>query len=193
MTSTSFFRNDRPDLLRTVLWVCLLIGVPLVLGAYVTGFYSWDLSVPILYGPTDHIWQITLNKSLYETGWILTNPYLGAPEVANWHHNSSAQTSALHSVLMLLLSNFVDDAVQMQQVYYLLNFPLICLTSFLACRLLGVSRLPAFCVGLLFAFTKFRIQELLYSYIPNYFMVPLALFTINELVLIQQDYASIYH
>lgn len=162
-------------LARAIAWVILLILVPLALAAYVLGIGSWDLSIPLLYGDTDHIWQLALNKVLYETGWVLTNPYLGAPEVASWHHNSSAQTSALHSVFMLLLSPFVDDAVRLQQVYYVLNFPLICITSFVACRLLGISRLPAFCVGLLFAFTKFRIDEMLYSYLPNYFMVPLAL------------------
>jgi len=112
MTSTSFFRNDRLDLLRSALWVWLLIGVPLMLGAYVTGFYGWDLSVPIVYSDADDIWQMTLSKVLYDTGWILTNPYLGAPEVANWHFNAAVQSSVLHSVLMLLLSNFVIVSVK---------------------------------------------------------------------------------
>ena len=97
------------------------------------------------------------------------------PEVASVLDNASAQTSARQSVWMLSLSTFVHDPVRMKQCYDRLNFPLICLTSFLACRLLGVSRLPAFCVGLLFTFTRFRIAEMLYSYLPNYFMVPLAL------------------
>jgi phosphoglycerol transferase len=175
MESTLPLARHRPRLLSAILWTALLLGVPLALAVYVLKFYSWDLSVPLIYGDTDHIWQLALNKVLYETGWVLTNPFLGAPEVASWHHNASAQTSALHSVLMLALSPFVDDPVRLQQIYYLLNFPLICLTSFVACRLLGISRLPAFCVGLLFSFTKFRIDEMLYSYLPNYFVVPLAL------------------
>lgn len=162
-------------IVRSIFLVALILAFPLTLAVYVLGITDWDLSVPLLYGDTDHIWQLALNKVLYETGWVLANPYLGAPEVASWHHNASAQTSALHSVLMSALSPFVQDSVQMQQIYYLLNFPLICLTSFIACRLLGIARLPAFCVGLLFAFTKFRIDEMLYSYLPNYFMVPLAL------------------
>lgn len=163
------------QIIHAAVWTALLVGIPLALAVYVLGLKDWDLSVPLLYGDSDHIWQITLNKVLLETGWILTNPYLGAPELASWHHNASAQTSALHSLLMLALSPFIDDAVRMQQIYNLLNFPLICLTSFFACRLLGIASLPAFCTGLLFAFTKFRIDEMLYSYIPNYFMVPLAL------------------
>jgi hypothetical protein len=142
---------------------------------YILGLKDWDLSIPLLYNKGDALWQLTLTKFLKDTGWVLTNPYLGAPEVAHWHWHSAAQTSALHSVLMLAISPLIDDPVRLQQVYYLLNFPLICLTSFLACRLLGVSRLPAFCVGLLFAFTTFRIGVMFYVFLTSYFMVPLAL------------------
>jgi hypothetical protein len=153
----------------------MLIAVPLLLAVYVLGLSNWDLSIPLIYRNADDIWQLTLTKVLHDTGWVLINPYLGAPGVASWHHNAAAQTSALHSVLMLAMSPFIQDPVRLQQVYYLLNFPLISITSFIACRLLGVSRLPAFCVGLLFAFTTFRINEMLYAFLTNYFMVPLAL------------------
>jgi len=171
----STFPRTRPQVLRAALWTALLIGVPLALAVYILGLKDWDLSIPLLYNKGDALWQFTLTKFLTDTGWVLTNPYLGAPEVAHWHWHSAAQTSALHSVLMLGLSPFVHDPVRLQQVYYLINYPLICLTSFLACRLLGVSRLPAFCVGLLFAFTMFRIGVMLYVFLTSYFMVPLAL------------------
>lgn len=147
----------------------------LLLAVYVHGLGGWDLSIPLAYNSGDDIWQLILTKVLHQTGWVLTNPYLGAPDVAHWHHNAAAQTSALHSLLMLALSVWVDDPVRLQQVYYLLNFPLICMTSFLACRLLGISRLPAYCVGLLFAFTAFRVHTMFYAFLANYFMVPLAL------------------
>lgn len=169
------FLRTRRKIFLALLWTTLLLAIPLVLAMRVLGIKGWDLSIPLIYRNADDIWQLTLTKVLHDTGWILTNPYLGAPEVASWHHNAAAQTSALHSVLMLALSPLLHDPVRLQQVYYLLNFPLICLTSFVACRLLGISRLPAFCAGLLFAFTTFRIEEMLYSFLSNYFMVPLAL------------------
>jgi len=171
----SIFPRVFPQILRAALWTALLIGVPLALAVYILGLKDWDLSIPLLYNKGDALWQFIFIKCVEDTGWVLTNPYLGAPEVAHWYWHSAAQTSALHSVLMLGLSAFVHDAVRLQQVYYLLNFPLICLTSFLACRLLGISRLLAFCVGLLFAFTTFRIGVMLYVYLTSYFMVPLAL------------------
>ena len=162
-------------ILETVLWAVLLVAVPLGLGYEVLGLNHWNLSIPWDYNRGDATWQFMLTKTLLDTGWVLKNPYLGAPSVAYLYNNSAAQTSALHSLLMLALSPFIHNAVRLQQTYFLLNFPLICLTSFVACRLLGIARLPALAVGLLFAFTAFRFDHIIYAFIPNFFMAPLAL------------------
>ncbi len=165
-------------ILRAAFWGTLLVGVPLALALHVLGIKDWDLSIPLVYSGHDDVWQYSLTKFLMDTGWIFTTPFLGAPGIADWHYHAAAQTSALHSVLMLALSPFISDPIKLQQVYYLLNFPLITLTSFFACRLLGVSRLAAFSVGLLFAFTTFRFNAIFFSFLTNYFMVPLALVAI---------------
>jgi hypothetical protein len=160
--------------------VTLLGAVPLLIAYAFLHLWHWDLSVPLSTGPhgNDQIWQLILSKALFDTGWVLDLPALGAPDIAHWQHNAAAQTSALHSVLMRGIAPFASDAVQMQQLYYLLNFPLICTTAFTACRLLGVDRLPAYCAGLLFAFTSFRINAHFYVFLTSYFMVPLALVAI---------------
>lgn len=162
-------------ILHIVVWANLLIFVPLAMAVLILGVSSWDLSIPLAYSGLDDIWQLSLTKFLKESGWIFTSPYLGAPGTADWHYHAAGQTSALHSVLMLALSPLIDDSVKLQQIYYILNFPLICITTFLACRLLNIARLPAYCAGLLFAFTTFRFDSLSLSFLSNYFMVPLAL------------------
>lgn len=155
------------------LYLLLAICFPLLVARLYLGFGTWDLTIPLLYGNADHIWQLALNKVLFDTGWVLNNPFLGAPDIASWHHNAAAQTSALHSILELALKPFVQDAVQMQQLYYFLNFPLITVITFYSCRMVGVYRIPALAAGILFSFTRFRIDEMLYTYLPNYFSVPL--------------------
>lgn len=141
------------------------------------GLWHWDLSIPIVYLSYggDETWQFVFTKTMLDTGWILTNPYLGAPGVANLHNNPAAQASAIHSVLMYLLSPLTGDAVRTQQVYYLINFPLITLTSYVACRAIGLGRFAAAGVGLLFALLAYRFNFIIYSYLANYFAVPLAL------------------
>ncbi len=153
----------------------LLLIIPLTISYYALGLNNFSLSAPFYYGNGDDIWQLTLTKVLKDTGWVLWNPYLGAPEIASWHHNSAAQTSALHSVIMLAMSPFFHSAIALQQTYYLLNFPLICTVTYLCARQMGILKLPAICASLLFAFCTYRFYFLIYSFLPNYFTVPLGL------------------
>lgn len=171
--------KDSPVLHRQVLnqfFVLTLVGIaPILIAMSVLELWYWDLSVPLVYSNSDDIWQLILTKVLKETGWILDNPFLGAPDIAHWQHNAAAQTSAIHSVIMLALSNFIDDAVKLQQIYYILNFSLISLSSYLACRLLGIAKFAAVSIAILFSFTSFRIGWMFYAFLANYFAVPLAL------------------
>jgi len=147
------------------------------MGSYLMHVGSWDLSVPWSYPfPTyDEVWQLHLTKSLLDTGWILHNPLLGAPGAAEWYINAAPQTSSLHSVLMLLLGLFIDDAVRVQQVYFLLNFPLIAAATYCSARVLRIGRVPAMLVAILFAFLTYRFTTQIYSFLANYFCIPLAL------------------
>lgn len=161
--------------------VLVLAGVvPILLAMRFMNLWQWDLSIPLVYPEEngDETWQLILTKMVVDTGWVLNNPYLGAPDIAHWHNNAAAQTSALHSVLMLGLSKLLHDPIEIQQVYYLLNFALISLTAFISCRLLGLARLPAYCIGILFSLLGYRFNFIIYSFLSNYFTVPLALVTI---------------
>lgn len=168
------------QVLKQFLVPALVAIVPVLIAMSFMNLWQWDLSIPLVYLEKngDETWQLILTKALLDTGWILTNPFLGAPDVAHWHNNAAAQASALHSVLMLGISKLLHDPIKVQQVYYLLNFALISLTSFFSCRLLGLARLPAFCIGLLFSLLGYRFNFIIYSFLSNYFTVPLALVAI---------------
>jgi len=156
-----------------------------VAGCYLMHVGSWDLSVPWNYPfPTyDEVWQLHLTKSVLDNGWILRNPYLGAPGIADWYVNAAPQTSGLHSVLLWLLGLFITDAVRVQQVYFLLNFPLIAAATYVAARVLRIGRVPAMVVGVLFAFLAYRFNLQLYAYLANYFCIPLALIPVYWIML----------
>ncbi len=168
-----YFRMHRA--IPIILELAVVALLPFLLAMSVIGLWNWDFSVPMIYTKHDDVWPLVLTKVLVDTGWVLDNPYLGAPDIAHWQYHAAAQTSAIHSLIMLALSQFIDDAVRVQQVYYLLNFSLISLASYLACRLLGISKIASASVAMLFAFTNYRIQLMFYAFIPNYFAVPLSL------------------
>lgn len=160
---------------QKILVSLLLIIVPLALSYYALGLNHSSLSMPFFYGNSDDIWQFSLTKVLKETGWVLWNPYLGAPEIASWHHNSAAQTSALHSIIMLAMSPIFDSAVALQQTYYLLSASLISVITYWCARNLKIQKIPAICVAIIFAFNTYRYYFIIYSFLPNYFIVPLGL------------------
>jgi len=172
--------NINDKMIRKGIIFVLIAILPVILGWYIVGADKWDLSVPFFYGMRDDdIWQLLLTKGLVDNGWVLQNVYLGAPDIANWHYHSAAQTSALHSLIMTVMSYFIDDAIKIQQYYYFLNFSLISLSAYMACRLLKVSTIFSISIGLIFSFITYRINFSHYAFLSNYFMVPLAIVVIT--------------
>jgi hypothetical protein len=168
----------------------LVIGVlPVLVALQVLGLMHWDLSIPLAYRGGDDVWQLVLTKMVRDNGWFLTNPLLGAPDIAHWNFHAAAQTSSLHSIIMLVMSWFIDDAVRIQQTYYLLNFALISLSAYATCRMLGLARFAAGTISYLFAFTSFRIGVAFYAFLTNYAAVPLVFVPLVWILLGQ--YASI--
>ena len=165
----------------------VLAALPIPLAVYFLHCWGANFHIPIFYNLQDALWQLILTKTVIDTGWVLNNPYLGAPGVAHWYTNAAAQTSALHSVIMYGLSFISQDPVWVQQIYFFANFSIITLTAFFACRILGIARLPSAVIGVLFAFCPLRINSNIYAFIPNYFIVPLA---IVPVIWLMQDGAS---
>lgn len=178
-----YFQNN-PSALRLGGLFAGLVVLPILLGYWFLNLAHWDLSIPLVYGNPGHdeIWQLVLTKMLTDTGWVLTNPFMGAPDIAHWHYHSAAQTSALHSVIMLGLSAFIDDAVRLQQFYYLINFSLISLASYWCARRLGIDRFTSACIGLLFSFTTFRFDAPFFAFLVNYFAIPLAMIAVFDVM-----------
>jgi len=162
-----------------------LVPLPLLLGLTLLHFWHWDFSVPIAYSRQGHdeLWQLVMTKTALDTGWVFTNPFLGAPGISTWYFNSAPQTSAIHNVLMLVLSTFSHDAILVQNLYYFINFPLIAISTYASCRLLKLSVLLSLAVALLFSFTTFRIHNLFDVYFSNYFSIPLGVVPVMWIML----------
>jgi hypothetical protein len=165
---------DWHHIFRGVVLAFVLLVMPIILGCYVMKIWRYDISLPFYYDDTDAIWQLTLTKLLLDTGWVLTNPFMGAPSVAHWYNNPAAQASALHSVFLWIVGQFAPNAVAAQQCYYIYNFSLITVTSYISCRMIGIRTFFAVCIGFIFAFLPARFNLLAYAYLSNYFMIPLA-------------------
>lgn len=132
-----------------------------------------DLRVPFSYRG-DSVFFSMMVKSVVDHGWYLTNPQLGAPGVLALH--DFPQADAIHLLLIKVLSIFSSDWALLFNVYFLLGFPLIALSSLAVLRHFRVASGPAFAVSLLYAFLPSRllIGEL-HFYLSVFFQVPLAI------------------
>jgi phosphoglycerol transferase len=76
---------------------------------------------------------------------------------------------------MLLLSVFTHNPFLVTNIYYLLTFPLITLTSLYVLRRFNLSYVPALCCSLLYAFLPFHFMRNESSLnVAAYYVVPLA-------------------
>src|SRR6516165_6977661 len=121
---------------------CLIVTVMLRL-------WETDLSVPFVYicdGMFANLWI----KSLIDNGWYLTNPFVGAPTGLEMHDYPLGDN--LHLGIMKALSLVIPDYGLVINLYYLLGFPLVTLTSLFAFRRFTVSYGPALFGSIVFAF-----------------------------------------
>ncbi len=166
--------NDQPA--PTTFWheaaVCALVAaVSLGLGAARLGVWRGEVGVPLQYGH-DSFTNVLMIKTTIDHGWWMTNPSVGAPGGLEWHDYPFNPN--LHMAVIKGLSLFTRDAFLLLNVYFLLTFPLIALTSYAALRGMDVSRWPAAAVAILFAFMHYHFwRGVGHLYLAAYFMVPL--------------------
>jgi phosphoglycerol transferase len=132
-----------------------------------------DLTVPIC-NRGDALWTQSWVKGIAENGWYLVNPRLGAPGQMELY--DFPQTDNLHFLLLKLLVLATHDAATAFNLYYLLGFPLITLSTLFVLRRFGISRLPAVTCSLLFSFVPYHLARSEYHlFLASYFLVPPAI------------------
>jgi phosphoglycerol transferase len=131
-----------------------------------------DLRVPFNYRG-DSVFFEMMVKAVIDHGWYLTNPQLGAPGVLALH--DFPQADGIHLLLIKLVSAFSRDWALLFNIYYLLGFPLIALSSVAVLRHFGIAPGPAVAVSLLYAFLPSRLMiGELHFYLVAFYEVPLA-------------------
>src|SRR5438874_1782938 len=110
-------------MLRTGLVYLLTALLCMVVLILALGLRDADLSVPLYYSVGgDVFFHLALFKSITETGWYVTNPWLGAPGNMDLHDFPYIETGMF--LVVRLLSLFRRDPFWIANVYYLATFPL---------------------------------------------------------------------
>jgi hypothetical protein len=131
------------------------------------------LDVPFSYTDSgDSHFSYMLVKSIFNNGWYLKNPSLGAPGILFIH--DFPFSDHLHNLLIRLIAESAGNFGLTVNLYHIATFLLVTWTSLFALRRLGVSDWVAIGGSLIFAFLPyhfFRGQS--HMYLEGYFIVPL--------------------
>ena len=146
-------------------------------------FYSlydmWgqDLRMPITPPVGDYLATAIFAKSAMQTGWCATNAHLGAPQ--GFECFDFPMPDGIHLGFFALFGRFSSDAVLAINVYYILGYVLIALTSLFVFRHLGFSTIPSIPASLLFAFLPHHyVRGEYHLFLSAYYLLPLMVMVI---------------
>ena len=162
-------RSPAPAYLVTAL-------VTLAATTWVLKLWRADWSVPFYYAG-DALAVSAHFKTLLETGWYESQPLLGAPIGQTYHDFPTADNLnfAAGRVLGVL---FGDWAVAMN-VYYVLGFVLCAIGGLFFLSRVGVSRLLAMALAVLFALAPYHfVRNENHLWLASYFLLPVALWVV---------------
>jgi phosphoglycerol transferase len=136
---------------------------------------------PLAYAP-DAPYYLMITKGLVDHGSYLRIPNLGWPFSLQLYDNPESgdnlQLAALRTIGFVL-----RDAVLTVNVYYLLTFVAVSLAAWFVLRRLGVSRLVAAVVAILYSFLPYHFARgEAHLLLSGYFMVPIATLLILQVL-----------
>lgn len=173
-----------PQLPRTARHNVATYGVAILFSVILTVYFHelWraNLEVPFAYGVNDELTVAVGAKSLIENPWVFYNPRLGMPFGSTMY--DYPQPDVFHYAVMKLLALTTSQFGVVMNVFYLLSFPLVTLTSCYVLGRLGVSNVTAVATSLLYTFLPYHFQRgEAHLFLAAYYMVPLAALLMFEL------------
>jgi phosphoglycerol transferase len=136
---------------------------------------------PLAYAP-DAPYYLMLTKGLVDHGSYLRIPNLGWPFSLQLYDNPESGDN-LQLAMLRGLGFLLRDAVLTVNVYYLLTFVAVSLAAWFVLRRLGVSRLVAAVVAILYSFLPYHFARgEAHLLLSGYFMVPIATLLILQVL-----------
>ena len=129
----------------------LIVVLSILIEIWVLNLWEADLSIPFSYSK-DALSQGAFIKGMIDNGWFWENKYIGAPSGFKLYDFPAPLTSSLHFLFLKIISFFILNYATVTNIYFLLSFPLIALTSFFVFRHLHLNVLVSITGSLLFAF-----------------------------------------
>jgi phosphoglycerol transferase len=148
------------------------VGVTLL--ALIPVFQLWNarMDVPFTYTGDATFYSMTI-ENVVENGWYERTERLGAPFGLELHDFPLGGDN-LHFALVRILTAFSSEPGVVLNIYLLLTFPLVALTSLFVLRWLGISRLVSLVFAVVYTFLPYHLYRgVSHLFLSGYFAVPI--------------------
>lgn len=141
-------------------------------------FKIWrvDLRAPFYYSGDSNFYAMS-TKGIIENGWYWQNPALGAPGTQEMYDFPTFDNAVV--VFLILIGVFTHNPFLIINIFYLLSFPLITISSLYVLRKFNLSFVPALFSSLLYAFLPYHfMRNQNYLILAAYYVIPLAMMVV---------------
>jgi len=150
----------------------LAAALSLLVAILVLRLWRADLAIPFEYYGDANLQHLLL-KGVLDRGWYFEHPALGAPHGLELYDYPVANGETLNLVVAGVLGLLGLGTAAALNVLYLLGFPLVGLTAFLALRRLGASQGSSLVCAVLYAVLPYHfIRGETHLFLSTYYAVP---------------------
>lgn len=133
--------------------------------------YNFRLTIPLVY-VGDGLFSTSYIKTIIDTGWTLTNPYLSYPGTFQLYDYPGLDN--FNALLQHVISLWSRSPFVVINIFYLLTYILSAFSSLYVYRRLGLPRAFAIVSSVLFAILPYHFwRNEGHLYLSSYFAVPL--------------------
>ncbi len=162
---------DKDLKLRNIKYYIIAIVINVIILYWVLDLKSADLKVPFVYGGDAFLTNLFI-RSTIDHGWAYNNSYLGAPHGFSMYDFPLSES--INFLLIKFIALFSSNSFVVMNVFYLLMFPIITLTSMLAMRQLHFSYSSSIVGSLLFSFIPYHfLRGEPHLFLSAYYTIPL--------------------
>jgi phosphoglycerol transferase len=141
--------------------------------------WATDLHIPLTYSG-DFPFSLAVVKGMIQNGWIYENWFTGAPYGAVFLDYPVPENFLF--LMVRLIAFFSSDPFFVLNLFYAICFPLTALTSLYALKALKVSFFLALPGSMAFTFLPYHFFRLAHVFLAAYFMLPLVILVVVEIM-----------
>lgn len=153
------------------------MGLSVLILIIVMRLWHFDMNIPYCYYGGDELPVGVWCKTIYEEGWYLQSPRLGAPY--GLHMGDYPIADGFHQLIYKILGWLSPNYVFALNLFFFLTFPLTTASSLFVLKRFGMNTPAATVSSLLFSFLPYKFfRSISHLYLSSYYIVPLSVLAI---------------